>query len=227
MRMYAYDIYEPIGRKEGETFPVIFGIHGFGGDELDMAGRLELLMDRFVVVSLRGDVEYGPSFGFYHMVLEGDPNMHEIDFTSLRIAEFIDDICKNYHSIDKSQIFVAGFDQGAILTTAIMQSYGGQYKGAALLSGRVPTFLENRPANLMLKNKRIFIGHGLEDAVFHVKEADKIATFFEKMGCNVETHRYFIGHNINEAEQDDLNDWFESFLPNQPVKNKAEKQRPQ
>lgn len=44
------------------------------GDELEMAGRLELLMDRFVVVSMRGDVEYGPAYGFYHMVTEGDPN---------------------------------------------------------------------------------------------------------------------------------------------------------
>ncbi|CAM4187002.1 alpha/beta hydrolase [Listeria ivanovii subsp. ivanovii] len=220
MRMYAYDIYEPIGRKAGETFPVIFGIHGFGGDELDMAGRLELLMDRFVVVSLRGDIEYGPSFGFYHMVLEGDPSVHEIDFTSQRVAEFIDDVCKNYDSIDKNQIFLAGFDQGAILTTAIMQSYGGQYKAAAILSGRWVTFLEERPNNLMLKNKRIFIGHGLEDAVVRVEEADKIAAFFEKMGCNVEKHRYFIGHNINEAEEDDLNNWFESFLPNQSAKSK-------
>lgn len=56
MRMFAYDIYEPIGRKDEDTFPVIFALHGFGGDELEMAGRLELLMDRFVVVSMRGDV---------------------------------------------------------------------------------------------------------------------------------------------------------------------------
>lgn len=226
MRMYAYDIYEPIGRKEGETFPVIFGIHGFGGDELDMAGRLELLMDRFVVVSLRGDIEYGPSFGFYHMVTEGDPNTHEIDDTSIRVAQFIDNICEQYKSIDKDQIFLAGFDQGAILTTSILHSYGGQYKAAAILSGRLLPILEDRPANLLLKNKRIFIGHGLEDAVIQVNEADKLATFFSNIGCDVEKHRYFIGHNINEAEEDDLYDWFESFLPNQSVKNKTEKQHP-
>ncbi|MCH2732008.1 alpha/beta hydrolase, partial [Listeria monocytogenes] len=27
-------------------------------------------------------------------------------------------------------------------------------------------------------------------------------------------------HNVNEAEEDDLYRWVESFLPNQPVKNK-------
>ncbi|MBC1242638.1 alpha/beta hydrolase [Listeria welshimeri] len=216
--MYAYDIYEPIGRKEGEIFPVIFALHGFGGDELDMAGRLELLMDRFVVVSMRGDVEYGPSFGFYHMVTEGDPNAHEVDYTSLRVAEFINNVCKKYDSIDAKQIFLAGFDQGAVLTTSIMHSYGGQYKAAAILSGRMPHYLSERPVNLMLKDKPIFIGHGLEDAVIQIAEADEIAKFFEKMSCKVEKHSYFIGHNINEAEEDDLYDWFESFLPNQPVK---------
>lgn len=29
--MFAYDIYEPIGRKDEDTFPVIFALHGFGG----------------------------------------------------------------------------------------------------------------------------------------------------------------------------------------------------
>lgn len=72
----------------------------------------------------------------------------------------------------------------------------------------------------MLKDKRIFIGHGIEDAVIQISEADDIARLFEKMGCHVEKHRYFIGHNVNEAEEDDLYRWFESFLPNQPVKNK-------
>lgn len=220
MKMYAYDIYEPIGRKDGEIFPVIFALHGFGGDELDMAGRLDLLMDRFVVVSMRGDVEYGPTYGFYHMVTEGDPNAREVDYTSLRVAEFIDEVCNDYVSIDKNQIFLVGFDQGAVLTISIMQSYGGQYKAAALLSGRLPHYLEERPANLMLKDKRIFIGHGIEDAVIQIAEAEEIAQFFQKMGCNVEKHSYFVGHNVNEAEEDDLYSWFESFLPNQnqPVK---------
>lgn len=220
MRMFAYDIYEPIGRKDEDTFPVIFALHGFGGDELEMAGRLELLMDRFVVVSMRGDVEYGPAYGFYHMVTEGDPNPQEVDYISLRVAQFIDKICTDYISIDKEQVFLAGFDQGAVLTISIMQSYGGQYKAAALLSGRLPYYMEERPANLMLKDKRIFIGHGIEDAVIQISEADDIARLFEKMGYHVEKHRYFIGHNVNEAEEDDLYRWFESFLPNQPVKNK-------
>ncbi|ARM72229.1 phospholipase/carboxylesterase family protein [Listeria monocytogenes] len=220
MRTYTYDIYEPIGRKETDKFPVIFALHGFGGDELDMAGHLEILMDRFVVVSMRGDVEYGPSFGFYHMVLEGDPNAHEIDYTSSRVVQFINNVCEEYHSIDKTNIFLAGFDQGAILATSLMANYGGQYKAAAILSGRLPSYIEEQPVNLLLKGKRIFIGHGIEDAVFQLAEAEKLVKFFKKINCNVEKHSYFIGHNVNEAEEDDLYRWFESFLPNQPVKNK-------
>lgn len=154
------------------------------------------------------------------MVTEGDPNPREVDYISLRVAQFIDKICTDYISIDKEQVFLAGFDQGAVLAISIMQSYGGQYKAAALLSGRLPYYMEERPANLMLKDKRIFIGHGIEDAVIQISEADDIARLFEKMGCQVEKHRYFIGHNVNEAEEDDLYRWFESFLPNQPVKNK-------
>lgn len=75
MRMFVYDIYELIGRKDEDIFLVIFVFYGFGGDELEMVGWLELLMDCFVVVFMCGDVEYGLVYGFYYMVIEGDFNL--------------------------------------------------------------------------------------------------------------------------------------------------------
>lgn len=106
MRMFAYDIYEPIGRKDEDTFPVIFALHGFGGDELEMAGRLELLMDRFVVVSMRGDVEYGPAYGFYHMVTEGDPNPQEVDYISLRSHNLLIKFVRITFQLIKNKFFL-------------------------------------------------------------------------------------------------------------------------
>lgn len=216
--MFTYDIYEPIGRKEGETFPVIYALHGFGGDELDVPGILEIMMDRYVVVALRGKVEYGPSYGFYHMATEGEPDAKEIHEVSKQVLQFIADINKEYDTIQTTNTFLIGFDQGAIVTLDLMLRYGGEISGAALLSSRFLSYTEKLPKNLLLQNKPFFVGHGTEDMVVPIEEAERLTRFLRALSTNVEFHSFFTAHSLKEAEEDELEAWLDKLVQTQVQK---------
>ncbi|WP_239257177.1 alpha/beta hydrolase [Listeria ilorinensis] len=207
--MYAYDIYEPIDRKDGEQFPAIFALHGFAGDETSVAGILEVMMDRYVIISLRGDIDYGPGYAFFHMAAEGEPNEKEIERKTAKLFRFIESVTKEYETIDPKQIFLAGFDQGGVMSVNLMLERGGFFKGAAILSTRYLKSYEKKPKNLLLKEKRIFIGHGVEDHVFLVEEAEKTTRLFRTMCDHVELHTYFTSHDLNAQEEEELELWFD------------------
>ncbi|EUJ51029.1 alpha/beta hydrolase [Listeria rocourtiae] len=113
--MFAYDIYEPIDRKVEGKFPTIFTLHGIGADELDMPGTLEPVMDRFVIVSIRGSVQQGPGYSYYKPVLDGEPSEKTVSYAANNVHEFIEMILKQYSSIDRKKLYLFGFDQGGIV----------------------------------------------------------------------------------------------------------------
>ncbi|EUJ32643.1 alpha/beta hydrolase [Listeria cornellensis] len=84
---------------------------------------------------------------------------------------------------------------------------GGMYHGGVFLSGRIPAFLETAPKNLLLKPKRIFVGHGVNDAVFSVQEGEKIARYFKELSDDVTLRTFYVMHNVNAAEEDEIIDW--------------------
>lgn len=205
--MFAYDIYEPIDRKVEDTFPTIFTLHGAGADELDIPGILESVMDRFVVVGIRGNVQQGPGYSYYKMVPEGEPSEKAITYAANSIHEFIETIVKQYPSIDRKKMYLLGFDQGSIVAMTEFVQNGGMYHGGVFLSGRIPAFLEAAPKNLLLKSKRIFVGHGVNDAVFSVEEGENVARFFKEISDDVTLRTFYVRHNVNAAEEDEIIDW--------------------
>ncbi|WP_088840893.1 alpha/beta hydrolase [Listeria sp. ILCC797] len=210
--MFTYDICEPIGRKDGETFPVIFALHGFGGDELDVPGVLEIMMDRYVVVALRGKVEYGPSYGFYHMATEGEPSANEIHEVSKEVLQFMHDIITKYDTINEKDTFLVGFDQGAMVTLDLMLRYGGKISGAALLSSRFLAYTKDLPQNLLLKNTPFFVAHGTQDIAVPIEEAENLTRFLKTISNKVEFHSFFTGHHLKEAEEDELEIWLDKLV---------------
>ncbi|EUJ23981.1 alpha/beta hydrolase [Listeria grandensis] len=205
--MFAYDIYEPIDRKAEDTFPTIFALHDVGADELDLPGILESVMDRFVIVGIRGNVQQGPGYAYYKMVSEGEPSEKTITYAANSIHEFVEKIIGQYPSIDRKKMYLMGFGQGGIVSMTEFVRNGGMYHGGVFLSAKLPAFLEAGPKNLLLKKKPIFVGHGINDAVLPVVEGERIARYFKTMSDEVTLRTYYVSHNVNVAEEDEIIDW--------------------
>ncbi|MBC1604340.1 alpha/beta hydrolase [Paenilisteria rocourtiae] len=206
--MFAYDIYEPIDRKVEGKFPTIFTLHGIGADELDMPGTLEPVMDRFVIVSIRGSVQQGPGYSYYKPVLDGEPSEKTVSYAANNVHEFIEMILKQYSSIDRKKLYLFGFDQGGIVAMTEFVKNGGMYHGGVFLSVKLPTFLENGPKNLLLKSKRIFIGHGTKDPLIPVTEGERTAKYFESLSDDVTFQTFDVMHNVSEEESETILEWF-------------------
>lgn len=217
--MFAYDIYEPINRKVEDTFPTIFTLHGIGADELDMPGTLESLMDRFVIVSIRGNVQQGPGYSYYKPVLDGEPSEKTVSYAASNVHDFIEMILKQYQSIDREKLYLFGFDQGGIVAMTEFLKNGGMYCGGVFLSAKLPTFLENGPKNLLLKSKRVFIGHGTKDPVFPITEGERAAKYFESLSNDVTFQTFDVVHNVSEEEAEAMLEWFTKVeIDNQDTK---------
>ncbi|MDT0112105.1 alpha/beta hydrolase [Listeria booriae] len=205
--MFAYDIYEPINRKTNDVFPTVFALHGLGADELDLPGILESVMDRFVIVGIRGGLQKGPGYAFYKPVVDGEPSEESITYAANDIHNFIEKISRQYPTIDRKNMYLLGFEQGGIVAMTEFVRNGGMYHGGIFLSAKLPAFLEKSPKNLLLKNKRIFVGHGVDDAIVPVEEGERITRFFKTMSDNVTMRTYYVQHNVNAAEEDEIIDW--------------------
>ncbi|WP_159101175.1 alpha/beta hydrolase [Listeria rocourtiae] len=73
---------------------------------------------------------------------------------------------------------------------------------------KLPTFLENGPKNLLLKSKRIFIGHGTKDPLIPVTEGERTAKYFESLSDDVTFQTFDVMHNVSEEESETILEWF-------------------
>src|SRR5690606_39027973 len=118
--------------------PLLLLIHGYGSNEQDLFSFAEDIPDEFHIVSVQGI--HTLSFGMYAW--------YEIDFVNLqkfnnvpqgidsrnKLVEFIDEIT-SVENLDKENVTVFGFSQGAILSYSIALNFPEKVKNIACLSG--------------------------------------------------------------------------------------------
>lgn len=194
--------------------PLLLLLHGYGSNEADLFSFAEELPDEYYVVSARApyDLQFG-SYAWYAINFDADENkfsdVGQGQESRDRIKKFIEELIENY-PINKQDVSLIGFSQGAILSYAVALSYPETVQRIVAMSGYVnlqmatADYLKNSFTNL-----KIFASHGTVDQVIPIDWARKTPAIIEKYGIPLTYKEYAVGHGVAPQNFYDFKAWLQ------------------
>jgi len=196
---------------KSEHPPVLILLHGVGSNEDDLFSFANQLPEKYLVISARAPISLGGnSFAWYQVDFStGKPvfNFQQEENSRATLMKFIKQIKEKY-SVDSNEIYLCGFSQGSIMSYSIGLTRPDLIKGIAVLSGRL--LEEIRPSIVKkheVKQLKIFIAHGMQDNILSIQYAREAKLHLENLGIQLSYHEYEMGHQMNGAVIQDLNEW--------------------
>lgn len=196
----------PTGYEPNYAYPLLVFFHGLGGSEeqiLRLAPRLS--RRNYICISLRGpqllgaraDGRLGYSWGLddQHDSLIEDYVMGAVEQTR-----------RNYH-VHSERIYLAGFREGATLAYKLGMTWPDRFGGIIALNGA----MSRRGGPLLrfpeVRNLRVFIGHGIANAVVPMSMAQSDFRLFYTAGMSVRMNTYPANHRLHPDMLRDVNRW--------------------
>ena len=194
-----------------EKNPLLLLLHGYGSNEEDLFSFAAQLPDEYLIISVRAPYNLpGYGFAWYAIDFDADMNKFTDDVQAVQsrdlIANFIDEVIENY-PVDKDNITLIGFSQGAILSYAVALTYPEKISRVAALSGYLHNTIIGNVNSKKLDTLRFFASHGVVDQVIPVDWARKAPEFLKTLGLDVEYHEYNAGHGVAPQNFYDLLNW--------------------
>jgi len=200
--------------------PGLLLLHGIGADEADLMGLEEALDPRLTIISARAPFGWGPGFAWYAMYQVGHPDMETMQVSIRELRQFIEGIIPAYN-IDPQRLFMMGFSQGAIMSSAICLLMPDRVRGVVMHSGYIPqdAGLDLKPDQIAAKG--FFVAHGKYDDVIPVTFGRDAEEYLLAAGARLTYKEYPIGHGISEESLYDLSEWLTRELDASEEERKA------
>jgi phospholipase/carboxylesterase len=195
----------PVGYEPRYPYPLLVFFHGHGGNEeqiLRLAPRLS--RRNYICISLRGPKMLGTRSDGRPGYTWGDESAETIiEDYMLRAVE---QSRRNYH-IHSERIYLAGFGEGATLAYRLGLTFPEKLGGVISLNGMMPR--EDRPLLRLpeIRQLRVFIGHGIANAVVPLSLAKADFRLLYTAGLSVEMHTYPATHRLHPDMLRDINRW--------------------
>lgn len=183
--------------------PAIFLLHGMGSHEEDLPQLVTDFKDSHHIFSLRGPIVFDPGYAFFTIEEEGKPVRVVFDKVLMYIQSFIREAIVEFE-LDKEQIYVLGFSQGAVLAQSLALTMGNAIRGIVALSGYVPDFVKMEYHQQPVDQMNVFISHGEYDYIIPPKWGQESKEYFESLGAHVTFKTYKDGHGVTPENHQDL-----------------------
>lgn len=204
-------------KKELKNPPVIILLHGYGSNEQDLFSFSQELPDELMIISARAPLTLGNgSYSWY--TISYDMNNGKFSDTDEAISSrelintFIDEIV-TFYDVDKENVFLLGFSQGAILSYATALCYPEKVKNIVALSGYIDKSII--PEDLTSKNYNhldFFISHGTVDQVIPIEWAQNSAPLLHEFNISNSYQEYIVGHGVSPQNFHDFNNWIKKRI---------------
>jgi len=189
--------------------PAIFLIHGYGSNCDDLFSFAPYLPKNLTIIALEAPLSLAQgSYAWYHLypgqngTLKSDLNeaQRSLELITNNIKQLIEK-----YNINKMDVSVLGFSQGAILSWALAYSKSEIVRRVIALSGYIHESIDT-------SDPPKFIGyatHGISDEIIPIKMArDSVFPISQKHSA-IEYHEFSDGHNVSQENFTKMLIWLE------------------
>ena len=195
-----------------ENAPLLILLHGYGSDENDLFSFASELPEELFIISVRAPYEMQPYGNAWYAINfdaeKGKWSDNEQAKTSRDlIATFIDEAVEAY-PVNKNNVTLLGFSQGAILSYAVALTYPEKVKNIIALSGYVNKDIlpDNLEKTDFLKLD-FYCSHGSVDQVILVDWARQTAPFLKSLNIKQTYSEFPVGHGVAPQNFHELKAW--------------------
>jgi phospholipase/carboxylesterase len=201
----------PFGYEPNYPYPLLVFLHGHGSSEehiLRLAPRLS--RRNYIAIALRGPqsvTERGDGTPAYSWGADGadDPLIEEYVFRAVEQTR------RNVH-IHSERIYLAGFREGAALAYRLALLYPERFAGVVSLNGALPRQGAPRLRLPDVRNLKVFIGHGLANAIVPLALARQDYRLFYAAGMSVQMQTYAATYRIHPHMLRDVDRWVQGHI---------------
>ncbi len=192
-----------------ESVPILFLLHGHGGNEHSMDVLVEGIPVNWKVISLRAPIEISPGrFKWYTVDRSVNPiqiNLEEEARSRQAILDTVLAFCKD-PSVDQQRVVLAGFSQGAIMALSCALTAPQWVNACAVFSGR---FLhEIRPQiHPAAKSLRVLLAHGRTDQILPVEYLRENLAALKALGISADCAEDDAGHILSAMHKSHFIHW--------------------
>ena len=189
--------------------PAIFLIHGYGSNCDDLFSFAPYLPKNLTIIALEAPLSLAQgSYAWYHLypgqngALKSDLNeaQRSLELITNNIKQLIEK-----YNINKMDVSVLGFSQGAILSWALAYGKSKIVRRVIALSGYIHESIDT-------SDPPKFIGyatHGITDEIIPIKMArDSVFPISQKHSA-IEYHEFNDGHNVSQENFTKMLIWLE------------------
>ena len=189
--------------------PAIFLIHGYGSNCDDLFSFAPYLPKNLTIIALEAPLSLTQgSYAWYHLYPEQNgtlkSDLNEAQRSLELITKSIKQLIEKYN-INKMDVSVLGFSQGAILSWALAYSKSEIVRRVIALSGYIHESIDT-------SDPPKFIGyatHGITDEIIPIKMArDSVFPISQKHSA-IEYHEFNDGHNVSQENFTKMLIWLE------------------
>jgi phospholipase/carboxylesterase len=196
----------PTGYEPRYPYPLLVFFHGHGGNEEQILRLAPCLSRRnYICIALRGpqrvacraDGRWGYGWGADD---SADAVMEDY------VLRAVEHTRRTYH-VHSERIYLAGFCEGATLAYRLGLLFPERFAGLISLNGCMP----RRGCPLLrlpeVRQLRVFIGHGIANAVVPLSLARADFRLLYTAGLSVHQHTYPATHRLHIDMLRDINRW--------------------
>jgi phospholipase/carboxylesterase len=196
----------PTGYEPRYPYPLLVFFHGHGGNDEQVLRLAPSLSRRnYICIALRGlqRLEYRPD-GRWGYTWGADDSADTLieDY----VLHAVEETRRRYH-VHSERIYLAGFREGATLAYRLGLLFPERFAGVISLNGAMAR--QGGPLLRLpeVRQLRVFIGHGIANAVVPMSLARSDFRLLYTAGLSVAMHTYPANHRLHYHMLRDINRW--------------------
>jgi len=187
-----------LSEVEGQNKRLLLLIHGWTGDENSMWIFTKGLPPDYWMVAPRAPYSVQPSGYSWRPPqpdIFGRPSLKALKPAADELISFVDAYSSTVR-VDAEQFDVMGFSQGAAMSNVLALLYPHRIRKVGILSGFVPSGLEEALAARPLEGKPFFVSHGTRDELVPIERAQASIEALKQAGAQVTYCEDEVGHKV-------------------------------